>query len=326
MRKTAAIRGIASYLPERVLSNQDLALAYAGWDAGKSFAKTGIRERHIAGPQECASDLAVAAALRLFEKGTCKPADIDFLLFCTQSPDYFLPATACLLQSRLGLPTACGALDVNQGCSGFVYALSLAKGLIESGAAERVLLITADTYSKYIAPEDRSTRALFGDGAAAVLVTAVEHEREALGPFVFGTDGRGARELLVPGGGMRNRSASDCSLHMNGPEVFNFTIRTVPLAVAALLEKAAIELDQVNYFVFHQANRFMLDHLRQKLGIAADRFCLHLESCGNTVSSTIPMALESALERGTIQAGARVMLVGFGVGFSWAAAMMEVVG
>ncbi len=295
-------------------------------------------ERRIAAPDECASDLAVAAARRLFETGVCSPEQIDYLILCTQSPDWFLPTTACLVQEKLGLAMDCGAIDINQGCSGFVYGLSLAKGLIESGSAQRVLLITADTYSKFINRRDRSVRTLFGDGAAATLVGGVEAEgAEHLGPFVFGTDGRGAANLIVPAGGLRRRGdaaieeyedksgnwRSERDLFMNGPEIFNFTLKIVPRTVDAILEKSALKREDVDLWVFHQANRFMLEKLRTKLGIPPERFPLQMEYCGNVVSSTIPITLQKAKEEGHLRSGSRVALVGFGVGYSWAAAMMR---
>jgi 3-oxoacyl-[acyl-carrier-protein] synthase-3 len=336
--RRATIAAIASHLPDTELTNERLAGELGDWSAEKILEKTGIHTRHIAGPEECASDLGVRAAEKLFERGVVKPAGIDYLLFCTQSPDYFLPATACIVQDRLGIPTSAGAIDFNQGCSGFVYGLSLGKSLIETGLASNVLLITADTYSKFVNPRDRSVRTVFGDAAAATLLRAVDTEDERLGPFVFGTDGRGAGNLIVRAGGMRapltaasreekqdssGNWRADADLYMNGPEIFNFTLAAVPAAVAALLEKGGLAKDEVDLFVFHQANKFMLDRLRAKLGIPAERFLVDMDWCGNTVSSTIPIALERALSAGTLRSGARAMLVGFGVGYSWAAAMMR---
>jgi len=332
----AALRATASFLPEGRLTNDDLASQFPDWSAAKILAKTGIATRPIAAPSECASDLGVEAGRRLLAGGACPPEEIDFLLFCTQSPDHFLPATACLIQDRLGLPTRCGAIDINQGCSGFVYGLGLAKSLVEAETARNVLLITAETYSKFIHPRDKSARTIFGDGAAATLVSAVGGGAERLGPFVFGSDGRGAPNLIVPAGGMRQRPTpenglaleresgnwrSDQNLYMNGPEIFNFTIAAVPQLVAKVLEAWGRPAEDVDYFVFHQANRFMLEHLRTKLKIPTAKFCIDMEQTGNTVSATIPIALERALASGRLRSGYRVMLVGFGVGYSWAGCM-----
>jgi len=337
-RRRAAVKAVASYLPADLLTNEQLARELGGWDAQKILEKTGIAVRHIAAPNECSSDLGVAAAQRLFSKGACAPADIDFLLFCTQSPDYFLPTTACLVQDRLGLRLDCGALDFNQGCSGFVYGLSLAKSLIETGSAENVLLITAETYSKFINPRDRSVRTIFGDGAAATLLSAVESDRELIGPFVFGTDGRGAGELIVPAGGMRQPIGceqtvetedgrgnwrSERNLYMNGPEIYRFTVETIPGLLEQLLEKSGYRIEDVDHFIFHQANKFMLDRLRARTPIPEEKFWVDLEDTANTVSSTIPIALEKAICRGHVRSGDRLALVGFGVGYSWGAVMME---
>ncbi len=328
----AAIRAVEYHLPETRLTNESLSAAFPDWPVAKIAEKTGIEQRHLAAPEECASDLAVAAARKLFATGVCCAEAIDFILFCTQSPDFFLPTTACLIQDRLGIPTRAGALDFNLGCSGFIYGLSLAKGLIETGQATNVLLLTADTYSKFLQPHDRSVRTLFGDAAAATLVQA-RHDASPgslpwIGPFVFGTDGKGADNLIVRAGGMRQRSAqpaseADACLFMNGPEIFTFTLRAVPQAVHDLLARAETTIDAVDLFVFHQANRYMLEHLRQKLQIPADKFVIALRNCGNTVSSTIPIALTDASATQQLRRSQRVMLVGFGVGYSWGATLIH---
>lgn len=334
----AVIKAISSYLPSQKLTNKQLAQEYQDWGVDKIFEKTGISERSIAMPNECASDLGIAAAHKLFATGVCSPKDVDFLLFCSQSPDHFLPATACIVQDRLGIKTSCGALDFGLGCSGFVYGLALAKGLIETGAAGNILLITAETYTKFIHPRDRSVRTIFSDGAAATLVTNVPDVEDALGPFVFGTDGRGANKLIVPAGAFRMPATPETAiakddgtgnfrsaqnLFMDGPELFNFTLKVVPELVRSLLEKSQMALDDVDYFVFHQANRFMLEQLRKKIRIPIEKFCINLELYGNTVSATIPMALEIAKEQKRINNRCRIMLVGFGVGYSWGATIIR---
>ena len=332
----AAIRAIEYFLPQGALSTGQLAAEFPDWSVEKIDAKTGIQCRHIASDQECASDLAVAAANKLFSSGACRPEEIDYVLLCTQSPDYFLPTTACLVQNRLGIPTTAGALDFNLGCSGFIYGLGLAEALICSGQASHVLLLTAETYSKFLHPRDRSVRTIFGDAAAATLLTAEETPTASLGPFVYGTDGAGGVNLIVPAGGMRRRNAAataietedeqgnlraDDNLYMNGPEIFNFTLSVVPSTIQRLLDTAKLSLDQVDLFVFHQANRYMLDHLRKRLAIPPEKFVVAMQSCGNTVSSTIPIAIKHATANGQIANNALVMLVGFGVGYSWGATL-----
>ena len=334
----AAVSAIEYYLPRKTTSTADLSTEFPEWPAEKIDEKTGIRERHIAAPGECASDLAVAAARKLFDSGQCRPDQIDYLLLCTQSPDHFLPTTACLVQQRLGIPTRTGALDFNLGCSGYVYGLGLAQGLISSGQAASILLITAETYSKFLNPRDRSVRTIFGDAAAVTLLSADPSATPLIGPFVYGTDGRGGPHLLVPAGGMRQprtietgaavqdeggnvRSQDD--LFMNGAEIFNFTLDVVPQTVNSLLKKAGLEASDVDLFVFHQANKFMLEHLRKRLRIPPEKFQVSMSHCGNTVSSTIPIALKHAAQEGKLPQGALVMLVGFGVGYSWGATLVR---
>lgn len=340
-RNRAAIKAIAGFLPSGKLTNEKLAEEFGDLHAANILGKTGIAVRSVAAADECASDLGVAAAERLFEAGVCAREEIDFLLLCTQSPDYFLPTTACLMQDRLGLRTDSGALDFNLGCSGYVYGLALAKGLIQAGTAARVLLVTADTYTKYINRRDRSLRTLFGDGATATLMVAVETDKDPIGPFVFGTDGGGAKELILPAGGLRCRPSAETAietedghgnwrsqenLYMNGGEVFNFTLRTIPQTLTSLLDKAGLTLDQIDYVIPHQANKFMLERLRSRLKIPAERFCIDMENCGNTVSSTIPLALEGAMQRGRVKPGDRIALIGFGVGYSWGATIVQLQG
>lgn len=323
--KYAAIGPIAVHLPEKVENNDQLGSQFPKWDMDLIYAKTGIRERHIAAPGECASDLGVAAAERLFSEHHIDRNTIDFLLFCTQTPDYPLPTTACLIQERLGLPTSVGALDFNLGCSGFVYGLSLADGLIRSGTARRVLFITAETYSKYIDPTDRSLRTIFGDGAAATLVEA--SEKPSLSSFVFGTDGRGADTLLVTDGGARpaadaiqprKRRRWPSSLYMDGPELVKFSLDAVPPLVEKVLEKANWTRDKVDIFLLHQATVFMLDHLRERLSLDREHTPEALEQYGNTVSSTIPILIHDLRASARLRPGKQTLLIGFGVGLSWA--------
>ena len=335
--RRAALRATEFAFPSRAVGNEELAAEIKSWSAEQIESKTGIRRRFVVGPDECASDLAFAAARKLFESGACTPTEIDYLIFCTQSPDYFLPTSACLLQHRLALPKRCGALDINLGCSGFVYGLGLAKGLIETGQARNVLLLTADTYSKFIHPGDKSVRTLFGDAGAATLIGSVQSESERIGPFVYGTDGAGGENLIVPTGGMRKAfienppSSVDASgnfrtannLYMNGPEIFNFTLRVVPEMFTDLLRVAGRKMEEIDLFVFHQANQYMLEHLRKKLGIPQDKFLVCMRDCGNTVSSTIPIALKHAVDDGKLRPGSLVMLVGFGVGYSWGATLLR---
>lgn len=330
------IAAIATHVPDRVLSNEDLGALFPDWPAKKILDKTGIRERRIAASDETASDLAVAAAEKLLREDAAARGEIDFLIFCTQAPDYVLPTTACLLQSRLGLRTDIGAIDVNLGCSGFVYCMSLAAGLIASGAASTILVLTADTYSKYINERDKSVRTLFGDGAAATLVRAAPKNSDAtMGPFLFGTDGSGARDLIVETGGFRTPRRLDTAveredrsgnirsadnLYMDGARVMSFSLKEVPRMLDRLLVATASSIDDVDYVVLHQANAFMLDALQRKMALPPHKVPRHFEEIGNTVSSTIPFVLAKMQQDGQLAAGTRMILIGFGVGLSWAGA------
>jgi 3-oxoacyl-[acyl-carrier-protein] synthase-3 len=324
----AKVGPIAIHLPERRETNAQLKAEFPNWDMDLIFTKTGIAARHIAAPGECASDLAAQAATRLFHENDIDPHSIDFVLLCTQTPDYPLPTTACLLQSRLGLKTSVGALDFNLGCSGFVYGLSLADGLIRSGAARRVLLLTAETYSKYIHPTDRSLRTIFGDGAAATLIDAAEEQ--TLWAFQFGTDGTGADTLLVSKGGARSpeqaiqprhRQRWESSLYMDGPSLINFTVAAVPQLVNNVLNAAHLKDVDVDLYLFHQATLKMLDQLRERMQVSEERLPMAIADCGNTVSSTLPILIDKLRKEGRLKPGTRSMLVGFGVGWSWAGCM-----
>lgn len=336
---SARIKDIAIHLPDDVLSNEELASLYPDWPAEKIYEKTGIRERHIAAADQTAGDLAFCAATALFGQGKVSADEVDFIILCTQAPDYVLPTTACVLQDRLGVQRSAGALDINLGCSGFVYGLSLAKGLVETGAARCVLLLTADTYSKYIHPLDKSVRTLFGDGAAATAIVAEATGKDYIGPFVFGTDGSGAKNLIVEAGLYRTPKTeltsvqkSDDSgnvrslenLYMNGAEVMAFSLKEVPKAVDALLTKSRRSKNKIDYFVLHQANKFMLEALRKKLKLPEEKLPVFVGDCGNTVSSTIPIALYKMRNCEMLKEGDEIMLVGFGVGYSWAACLVKI--
>ncbi len=331
------IVGISSYLPEKIETNEDLAREHPSWDLTKIGEKTGILARHIAAVNETACDLGFEAAAKLLQRQLVPASGIDYLIFSTQTPDHLVPPNACLLQRRLGLPTCIGAIDISPGCAGFVVGLHLAKGLIESHAARNVLLVTAETYSKLIHPGDRTVRTLFGDGAAATLIGGGEGKGGRLGEFVIGTDGGGAASLTVPSGGFRlPRSAATMAdyvdsqgsvrsqdhLFMDGQAVFAFALNRVPPAVNHLLQKSGLTRDQVDWYVFHQANKYMLDMLAKGGKIPGEKMAYHLAEVGNTVSSSIPLTLEAYVDSGRIRVGQKLLLVGFGAGFTWALCMV----
>ena len=320
--KHASIGPIALHFPEKVESIDTLREEFPRWNLDLIQQKTGIYQRHIASDDEFASDLGVAAAEKLIEQYDIDRSTIDFLLFCTQTPDCPLPTTSCLMQQRLWLSTDCGALDFNLGCSGYVYGLSLADGLIKSGAAKRVLFVTAETYTKYIDRNDRSLRTIFGDGAAASLIEA--SDTPSLQHFKFGTDGSGADMLLLTKSGPRqpmpprNRHRWDSDLYMDGPSLISFTVDAIPGLVDDILGKAGIDKSDVSYFLMHQATYKMLSELAQRINVPQDQVPIRLSHVGNTVSSTLPILIQQMRDSGDLKAGMQNLLVGFGVGLSWA--------
>jgi len=330
----ARIINIEYYLPDKILTNNQLAKQFPDWSSEKIEKKVGVRERHIVREDETALDLALIAGKKILKN--YDKDKIDFLLFCTQSPEYYLPSGACILQDRLGLNKNIGAFDYNLGCSGFIYGLALAKSLITSKIATNILLITSETYTKHIHPRDKGNKTIFGDAAAAIIIE--KSEEEQIGEFVLGTDGSGYKNLIVPNGGLRNRYnpnskeidegsgsiRTDNNLYMNGPEIFNFTIKAVPKVVSKTLEKNKISLKDIDYIIFHQANKYMNEYLRKKIGIPKEKYYLNLLHTGNTVSATIPIAIKDVLDNKLIKKGDNILLVGFGVGYSWGGTIITI--
>lgn len=328
------IKAISYYLPEQVLTNEDLVKEFPEWSVDKVAQKVGVDSRHLAAENETAGDMAEKAARRLFEEYKIDPKTIDFLMLCTQSPDYFLPSTACILQDRLGISTTAGAFDYNLGCSGCVYGLAIAKGLIAAGIAKNVLLLTAETYNKYLHSSDKSNRSIFGDGAAACLISTEGFAE--IGEFSLGTDGSGANNLIVKTGAARQKEDTgkfveddeghiwyDDYLYMNGGAIFNFTLDAVPAMMLDILIKNNLEKDEIDYYVFHQANKFMLNTIRKVCLLPKDKFYVNLTTTGNTVSSTVLIGLKDCMSSNTIKHGDKVMISGFGVGLSWGGTILK---
>lgn len=318
------ISEIAYHLPALIEGVDILKEDNPDWDIPKILDKTGIITRHISAQDETAVDLAYAAGIKLLNLSV-NPEQIDLLILVTQSPDYVLPTSACILQDRLGLPKNCMAFDINLGCSGFVYALSIAGGLIESGVAKKGIILCSDTYTKYIAKDDRTCRPIFSDGAAAVFVE--RSEVDTIGPFVFGTDGSGYDRLIVKEGGARDLCPAighpHGTIEMQGSSVLLFTMSVVPASINKLLKNASMTLDDVDLVVFHQASKLVIDNLTQRLSLDTKKVFTNYASIGNTVSATIPIALKDADNQGRLQNGDNVLLVGFGVGLSWGTTLIR---
>ena len=332
--KMAYIKAISYYLPEKEVTNEELLKEFPEWSVDKVAQKVGVDSRHVATDDETAGDMAEKAAKKLFAEYSIDPKSIDFIMLCTQSPDYFLPSTACILQDRLGIPTSAGAFDYNLGCSGCIYGLAMAKGLIAAGIAKNVLLLTAETYNKYLHPSDKSNRSIFGDGAAACLISTEGFAE--IGEFVLGTDGSGANNLIVKTGAAKSKQPTgkyveddeghiwyDDYLYMNGGAIFNFTLDAVPAMMVDILAKNQMQKDDIDYYVFHQANKFMLNTIRKVCVLPKEKFYVNLATTGNTVSSTVLIGLKECIVNRTVKAGDKVMVTGFGVGLSWGGTILK---
>jgi 3-oxoacyl-[acyl-carrier-protein] synthase-3 len=334
------INAVSYKLPEKILTNEDISRTHPEWSVGKISAKVGIEARHIATDDETAGDLAYQAAELLFEEYDIKRSLIDYILFCTQSPDYFLPSTSCILQNKLRLSQKCGALDFNLGCSGYIYGLGLAKGLILSKQASSVLLLTAETYSKYLNPKDKGNKTLFGDAGAATLISETLLEggiNASIREFCYGTNGAGSDSLIVRNGSSRHFKKdgvdlfdmehefllNDNNLYMDGKAIFNFTAFEIPKLIKETLLKNSVTLEDIDTFIFHQANEFMLSTVRKRCGIPSEKFYIDIKDIGNTVSNTLPIAIRRSMEKGFLDNTHRLLISGFGVGLSMGAVLLD---
>lgn len=329
----AYIKAISYYLPDKIITNEDLTKEFPEWTAEKITEKIGVVERHVVKDNETAVDLAVNAAENLFLEQKIDRNTIDFILLCTQSPDFFLPTSSCIIQNKLKIPTSSGALDFNLGCSGFIFGLLIAKGLVSAGIAHNILLLTSETYTKHIHPKDKGNRTIFGDAATASLISTDGFAK--IGKFDYGTDGSGANNLIVRTGGMRYKSPindtifdnegnvlSSDHLFMNGGEIFNFTADAVPVLVNNVLKNNEMKDDDIQLYVFHQANKYMINYLRKLIGIDKEKFYIYMSKVGNTVSSTIPIALYQAKKENLLKGN--VLIAGFGVGYSWGGTILTI--
>jgi len=342
---TVTIEAVAYCLPKYVLTNDDLERENPTWDMARLFDRTGVQERHIAEEGETALDLAYRACLALDAQDNLQREHIDALIFCTETPDHPIPPNSCILHDRLGLSTRVMAFDITLACSGFVYALGIARGLIASGMAARVLIVTADTYSRLIHPADRASRCLFGDGAAATIVTASapsergkRNYRLNVVDMTFGTSGAQHDRFIVRAGGTRLPRSSETAreftdksgnirttehIEMDGLGVLSFFNSTIPKAVRDLLDRNNLSSGDVGSFVFHQASKVAVDGIVRSLALRPDQVVFDMKNVGNLVSASVPIALRRAQEAGRIDGSRPVVLCGFGVGLSWATALVR---
>jgi 3-oxoacyl-[acyl-carrier-protein] synthase III len=332
-----AIEAIASSFPAGRLTNDQLRSRFPEWNFDRLEKRTGVVQRPVAAEGETALDLAERACGELAARGCLRPDEIDALIFCTQSPDYIMPPNSCLLHGRLNLKPEALAFDINLACSGYIYGVQIAAGLLWSGAAKRVLLATADTYSRYIHPGDRSTRSLFGDGGAVSILSS-SGQGHRIVDIQCGTSGKNYCKFIIPAGGSRLPRSADTArettdesgnvrtqehIRMDGMGVLSFFNATVPASVKAILARNGLSIDDVDLFVFHQASQLALESLRSALSIPADKMVIDLADTGNLVSASIPVALNRALASGRAKPGQTALLCGFGVGLSWGTALVN---
>ncbi len=344
MATNVSIEAIAYALPERVVTNEELARENPSWDMVRLLDRTGVAERRIAADDETALDLGYRACLALEQRGSLIRGDIDTVIFCTETPDHPIPPNSCILHERLNLSPHVMAFDITLACSGFVYSLGIARGLVQSGTSRRVLIVTADTYSRLIHPADRSSRCLFGDGAAATIVSGSPDRQPKTGgdhldvvDVSFGTSGAQYDRFIVRAGGSRlprsadtAREVSDRSgnirtaehIEMDGLGVLSFFNTTIPKAVRELLGRNNLRVEDVGSFVFHQASKVAVDGIARSLGLERNQLVFDMRTLGNTVSASVPIALRRAQEAGTISSDRPIILCGFGVGLSWASALI----
>jgi 3-oxoacyl-[acyl-carrier-protein] synthase-3 len=329
------ITAVGYHVPDGRLTHEELCERFGTEQMNRTVQLTGIRERRVAKDGECASDLAFKAAEDLFERTGIDRGSIDLVTFATQTPDYLLPTTACILQNRLGLPKTAAAFDINLGCSQYLYSLGVAHGMLTAGTVKRALVMTGDTVSRILNPKDRAVVPLFGDAGTATILEA-RPEGGFLG-FDFGTDGSGAEALIWPASGLRlprspetaieetdksgsTRSKND--MFMDGSAIYVFTLRTVSETVKRVLDKTGLTVGDIDLFVFHQASKMIVDSAARKLGLPADKIHMKLADVGNSGGSTVAIALADALAQGKVKPGMKIVLTAFGVGLSWGSAVL----
>lgn len=324
-----SIDNISVYFPKEQRTNEMLAIDF-NTSAEQIFKNTGIRTRYVSAKDELASDMAVKAAENLFSEQQIDKNSIDFLIFCSEGFDYIAPASSCIIQNRLGLPITIGCMDLPYGCSGYVYGLGIAYGLLKAQIAQKILFITADIPTKGISNSDLELQSIFSDIATATIIT--DNNSNSLTHFEYGTDGSGAHDLYVEASAFRNPIQSNFKIPeglicgqmiMNGSNVFLFAVKRVPTLIQSILEKQNATIDEIDLFVFHQASFFMLDVVRRKCKIPKEKFFVNIEDYGNSVSSTIPVALYDAEKKGVLKRGMKVLLAGFGIGYSWGATIID---
>lgn len=331
------IKDIEYYLPEHFVTNEDIQKENPNWNVKLVEKSMGVKRRHIADFDETALDMSFKACMRLFSKHEDIKRKIDGIIFCTQSGDYIIPPNSCVLHKMLNLSEDVFAFDFNLACSGYIYGLALASGLIFSGNCKNILFVTADTYSKYINKQDRSVRMLFGDGAAVSWITGSD-TTQGIVDILCSTYGKDYDKFIIPAGGCRMPKSKETlipkidnsgnvrtleNIHMEGIGILSFVNSKVPRQIKQILERNKLTVKDIDLFIFHQASKAALDSLRRLVKIEPDKTYGNLSDIGNTVSASIPIALKDALDKGKIGRGNRILISGFGAGLSWGSAIIE---
>jgi len=329
------IESIEYYLPENIVTNADLQKENPDWNLEKITEKSGVYQRHIAGKNETAYDLSIKACDKLFQ--TNDKNNIDGIIYCTQSPDYIMPSNSFLMHKHFGLKDEIFAYDFNHACTGYIYCLAMANAFVKAGMAREILLVNADTYSKYINPKDRSTRVLFGDGAAATIVKKSGRKRGII-DIDLGSSGSGYNKFWIPAGGLRSPKSSSTfieieddrgnirtqnDIEMDGFGVWSFINSVAPRQVDRLLKRNNVEKIDIDQFVFHQASKMTLESIMRLMKLNEEQVFINIQNIGNTVSASIPIALRDAIDQDKIDNGSTLILSGFGVGLSYGAILME---
>lgn len=330
------IKQIEYYLPEKVVTNKDLAKENPDWDIEKTEGKSGVKSRHIADSNQTALDLAIKAVEKILSTDNDVKDQIHAIIFCTQSPDYIMPSNSFLIHKYFNFSEDVWAFDYNLACSGYIYGLAISRGILETSLAKNILLITSETYSKYLNPKDRSTNILFGDGAAASIIS-IGKQRGFI-DVILSSNGEKFETFYIPAGGSKlpkdihtKETTIDHSgnvrnlenIHMNGFAVWQFISKKVSEQISKILVRNNLSVNDIDLFVFHQASKLTLDSLIKTLNIKKDKVFVNLKDIGNTVSSSIPIALKDAKDNGRLKRGDLILLSGFGVGLSWGSIIME---
>ncbi len=329
------IESIEYYLPENIVTNADLQKENPDWNLEKITEKSGVYQRHIAGKNETAYDLSIKACDKLFQ--TNDKNNIDGIIYCTQSPDYIMPSNSFLMHKHFGLKDEMFSYDFNHACTGYIYCLAMANAFVKADMAREILLVNADTYSKYINPKDRSTRVLFGDGAAATIVKKSGRKRGII-DIDLGSSGSGYNKFWIPAGGLRSPKSSSTSIEieddrgnirtqndiqMDGFSVWSFINSVAPKQVDRLLKRNDVAKTDIDQFIFHQASKMTLESIRRSMELNEEQVFINIQNIGNTVSASIPISLRDAIDQGEIDNGSTLILSGFGVGLSYGAILME---